>query len=94
MQYFFLRRYSGNDWLKQVTQGGFDLTYASSFGNPFGARLRSASPLDLSQPTLRLPMEKNSEWYFHRRTARRVGHGQLCGRLLILGPPIDGCGGE
>lgn len=90
VQYFFARRYSGNDWLKQVTQGGFDLTYASLFGNPFERGYDPLLPLDLTQPALRLPMEKNSEWYFTGGPHGAWGTGSSWA-ALDFGPPIEGC---
>ncbi|MEK6574927.1 MAG: LysM peptidoglycan-binding domain-containing protein [Chloroflexota bacterium] len=63
-QYFFSRHFTGKDFLKQVTPGGLDLTYAVLFGNPFAHSFEPLMPLDLAQPALRWPWEAADTWYF------------------------------
>jgi LasA protease len=64
LQYFFSRHYSGEDFLKQVTPGGLDLTYAVLFGNAFTHAFEPLFPADLTQPPLQWPMDLSETWYF------------------------------
>ncbi len=64
LQYFFSRHYSGADFLKQVSPGGFDLTYAVLFGNAFTHSFDPILPVGLTQPPLKWPMDLSTDWYF------------------------------
>jgi hypothetical protein len=64
VQYFFTRHTSGDDFLKQVSPGGVDLTYAILFGNPFSRAFEPLQPRDLIQPALRWPLDLSTAWYF------------------------------
>ncbi len=64
LQYFFTNHYAGADWMRQVTAGGFDLTYSTLFGNPFAYAYEPLMPVGLAQPDLDWPFEKQELWYF------------------------------
>ena len=65
LQYFFTRHYTGEDFLRQITPGGIDLTYAVLFGNPFARAFDPLMPRDLAQPELKWPWETAAAtWYF------------------------------
>ncbi len=64
LQYFFSRHYSGEDFLHQVTPGGFDLTYAVLFGNAFTHAFEPLFPVGLVQPPIQWPIDLSQAWYF------------------------------
>jgi len=64
LQYFFSRHLSGADFLKQVSPGGFDLTYAVLFGNAFTHAFEPIMPVGLTQPPLKWPVDLSEPWYF------------------------------
>lgn len=64
VQYFFARYFTGADWLKQVSPGGFELTYAVLFGSPFAFGFDPLRPPFLAQPAVVWPFDRSAIWYF------------------------------
>lgn len=64
LQYFFSRHLSGADFLKAVSAGGFDLTYAVLFGNAFTHSFDPLLPVGLAQPAIGWPLDMSTTWYF------------------------------
>lgn len=64
VQYFFSRHMSGADFLKQVSPGGFDLTFAVLFGNAFTHAFDPLLPVGLKQPPLKWPIDLTQTWFF------------------------------
>ncbi len=64
IQGFFAALLPYPEWEQAVQPGGFDQTYASLFGDPFGIELDPLVPPDLQQPELQLPFEPRKIWSF------------------------------
>ena len=90
LQYFFTNHYNGADWLAQISPGGFDVTYASLFGNPFSYAFEPILPPGLSQPALAWPFERRVTWYFTGGPHGGWDSGSAWA-ALDFGPDTQGC---
>jgi LasA protease len=64
VQMFFASLLPYDAWRAAVEPGGFDLTYAGLFGDPFFLSVDPLVPDNLQQPELRLPFEDGTVWWF------------------------------
>jgi len=64
IQGFFAALLPYPEWEQAVQPGGFDLTYARLFGDPFAMELDPLVPPGLQQPELQLPFELDKIWSF------------------------------
>ena len=64
VQYFFSQLDDYQNWLKDVSEGGFMDTYLKLFGNPFGMAIEPLFPANLVQPELTLPFGPGETWSF------------------------------
>ncbi len=92
VQYFFAQHADGAEWLKQVSPGGIDLTYASLFGSPFAHAYDPLKPPDLAQPLLDWPWDHTALWYFTGGPHGGWDSGSAWA-ALDFGPPegVNGC---
>lgn len=92
VQYFFAKLYGGGDWLKHVSPGGLDLSYAVLFGSPFAFGFDPLLPPDLRQPPMGWPFSTNEVWYFTGGPHGGWDSGSAWA-ALDFGPPegVSGC---
>ncbi len=64
VQYLFSHLYTYDEWRNVVGEQGFNQTYRSLFGNPFGVAVEALLPEDLEQPKMQLPFEVGKTWSF------------------------------
>ncbi len=51
-------------WLNQISPNGWIATYRRLFGDPNERKVEPLVPADLKQPTLKLPWNEGSTWYY------------------------------
>lgn len=64
VQNLFSHLYTYVEWRNIVGEQGFNQTYRSLFGNPFGVAVEPLLPDDLEQPFMQLPFEVGKTWSF------------------------------
>lgn len=64
VQNLFSHLYPYDQWRTVVGEHGFNQTYHSLFGNPFGVAVEPLHPDVLNQPDLQLPFEVGKTWSF------------------------------
>ncbi len=64
VQNLFAKLDNYNEWVRDVSPGGFFDTYTLLFGNPFDYAIEPLVPSNLVQPRLLLPFASGETWYF------------------------------
>jgi murein DD-endopeptidase MepM/ murein hydrolase activator NlpD len=64
VQHLFSHLYRYEQWRNAVGEQGFNQTYRSLFGDPFGVAVEPLLPDALEQPTMQLPFEVGKTWSF------------------------------
>lgn len=55
---------SWDNWLYQISPNGFIATYRRLFGEPSAYAVSPVVPINLKQPTMRLPWNNGNTWYY------------------------------
>lgn len=64
VQYFLSRGSTLEQWLVDVSEGGFFQTYLTLFGDPFVKAIEPLIPPNLSQPEITFPFAAGETWYY------------------------------
>ena len=93
VQLFFasVKDNSETSWQKAVGPDGFQRTYRTLFGNPFGYAVEPLVPDDLVSPELRLPWSEGESWFFTGGPHGAWNSGSAWG-ALDFAPPGDQLG--
>ncbi|MEP7294414.1 MAG: M23 family metallopeptidase, partial [Chloroflexota bacterium] len=75
-------------WQRDVSVGGFLLTYLSYFGDPFTGAVEPIVPNDLQQPELSFPFPAGQVWYFTGGPHGGYGSGSAWS-AVDFAPPDD-----